>query len=118
VRDAVGGRRAMVLLDSDHSADHVYEEMMAYSPLVQTGDYLIVEDTNINGHPAYPDFGPGPMEAVERFLSDNDEFVIDQHCERFLMTLHPRGYLRRRLASTARRSQHTAHIAADVNGGA
>jgi cephalosporin hydroxylase len=118
VRDAVGGQRAMVLLDSDHSADHVYEEMIAYSPLVQTGDYLIVEDTNVNGHPAYPDFGPGPMEAVERFLSDNDEFVIDQRCERFLMTSHPRGYLRRRLASTARRSQHTAHIAADLNGGA
>jgi len=54
-----------------------------------------VEDTNVNGHPAYPDFGPGPMEAVDRFLSDNDEFVIDRRCERFLMTLNPSGYLRR-----------------------
>jgi len=95
VRDAVSSRRAMVMLDSDHSADHVYEEMIAYSPLVQIGDYLIVEDTNVNGHPAYPDFGPGPMEAVDRFLSDNDEFVIDRRCERFLMTLNPSGYLRR-----------------------
>ena len=95
VQDAVGKRRTMVVLDSDHSADHVYDEMIAYSPLVQTGDYLIVEDTNVNGHPAYPEFGPGPMEAVDKFLSENDEFVIDRRCERFLMTHCPRGYLRR-----------------------
>ena len=95
VREAVGGHRAMVVLDSDHHGDHVYEEMLAYSPLVQMGDYLIVEDTNINGHPAFPDFGPGPMEAVDKFLSGNDGFVVDQRCERFLMTLNPRGYLRR-----------------------
>jgi cephalosporin hydroxylase len=95
VRDAVGMQRAMVVLDSNHHADHVYAEMIAYSPLVQTDDYLIVEDTNVNGHPAYPDFGPGPMEAVDKFLAENDEFAIDRRCERFLMTLYPRGYLRR-----------------------
>jgi len=95
VREAVGSDRAMVVLDSNHSAAHVYEEMIAYSPLVQTGDYLIVEDTNVNGRPVYPDFGPGPMEAVDRFLSGSDEFVIDERCERFLMTLNPRGYLKR-----------------------
>ena len=95
VREVVGNRRVMVVLDSDHRADHVYQEMLAYSPLVQTGDYLIVEDTIVNGHPAWPDFGPGPMEAVDEFLSANDEFAIDQRSERFLMTLNPRGYLRR-----------------------
>jgi cephalosporin hydroxylase len=95
VQRSVSGRRVMVILDSDHHVGHVYDEMIAYSPLVQVGDYMIVEDTNVNGHPAYPEFGPGPMEAVDRFLSKNDEFVIDQRCERFLMTLYPRGYLRR-----------------------
>jgi cephalosporin hydroxylase len=95
VRETVDGHRAMVVLDSDHRAAHVYDEMIAYSPLVQTGDYLIVEDTNVNGHPAWPDFGPGPMEAVDQFLSQNDAFEIDRRCERFLLTLQPRGYLRR-----------------------
>lgn len=95
VHKAVGSLRAMVVLDSDHNAAHVYEEMVAYCSLVQPNDYLIVEDTTVNGHPVWPDFGPGPMEAVEKFLSENDEFVIDQRCERFLMTLNPRGYLRR-----------------------
>src|SRR6266850_5998905 len=91
VREAVGSQRAMVVLDSDHHAAHVYDEIIAYSPLVQTGDYLIVEDTNVNGHPAYPDFGPGPMEALNQFLSQNDEFLIDRRCERLLMTLNPSG---------------------------
>jgi cephalosporin hydroxylase len=88
--------RALVILDDDHRADHVYAELITYSPLVQPGDYLIVEDTNINGHPTLPEFGPGPMEAVDRFLSQNDDFVIDERCERFMLTLHPRGYLRRK----------------------
>jgi cephalosporin hydroxylase len=95
VRETIGGTRAIVVLDSDHRAAHVYEEMVAYSPLVQLGDYLIVEDTNVNGHPVNSDFGPGPMEAVDQFLSENGGFVIDQRCERFLMTLNPMGYLRR-----------------------
>jgi cephalosporin hydroxylase len=95
VRATVGEQRSMVVLDSDHRAAHVYEEILAYSPLVQVGDYLIVEDTNVNGHPVLPDFGPGPMEAVDRFLSENHDFEIDQRCERFLLTLHPSGYLRR-----------------------
>ena len=95
VREAVGAQRVLVILDSHHGADHVYQELLAYNPLVQTGDYLIVEDTNINGHPVYPEYGPGPMEALDRFLADNDEFVIDRRCERFLLTMNPKGYLRR-----------------------
>lgn len=95
LRQTVGRQRAMVVLDSDHCAAHVYQEMIAYSPLVQAGDYLIVEDTNVNGHPVWPDFGPGPMEAVDRFLAENHDFIIDKRCERFLMTLNPRGYLKR-----------------------
>ena len=95
VRENVGSQRAMVVLDSNHHADHVYQELIAYSPLVAKGNYLVVEDTNVNGHPAYPDFGPGPMEAAEKFLKERDDFVIDRRCERFLMTLNPRGYLRR-----------------------
>jgi cephalosporin hydroxylase len=95
VLESVAGRRAMVILDSDHTEDHVHAEMIAYSPLVHVGDYMIVEDTNVNGHPAWPSFGPGPMEAVNRFLSERQDFEIDARCERFLMTMNPRGYLRR-----------------------
>ena len=96
LRKEVGADRAMVVLDSDHRAEHVYNEIIAYNSLVRIDDYLIVEDTNVNGHPTYPEYGPGPMEAVDKFLSENDEFVVDKRCERFLLTLNPRGYLRRK----------------------
>lgn len=85
----------MVILDSDHTCAHVRAELRAYSPLVTPGSYLIVEDTNLNGHPAYPQFGPGPREAVEEFLASSLDFLPDPDCEKFFMTFNPRGYLRR-----------------------
>jgi cephalosporin hydroxylase len=98
---ADNAERVMVILDSDHAADHVLEEMRAYAPLVSVGSLLIVEDTNINGHPVDPDFGPGPMEAVTRFLAQTVDFAPDRDLERrFLVTFHPRGYLRRMTDAT------------------
>lgn len=85
----------MVILDSDHRRDHVLCEMRCYAPLVSRGHYLIVEDTNINGHPVLEDFGPGPMEAVELFLKENHDFLIDLSRERFGLTFNPRGFLKR-----------------------
>ena len=78
VTSLVGGKRSMVILDSDHRASFVYDELIAYSPLVQVGDYIIVEDTNVNGHPAWPDFDPGPTEALQKCLAENNEFIIDR----------------------------------------
>ena len=86
----------MVILDSDHSQAHVEAELAAYAGIVSVGSYLIVEDTDINGHPARPDFGPGPWEALQTFLATNHDFEVDRSRERFLLTLNPGGYLRRR----------------------
>ena len=85
----------MVILDSDHSMAHVLAEMNVYSELVTTGSYLVVEDTAINGHPIVPEFGPGPMEAVDAFLQENDRFVVDESKHKFFVTDHPRGFLRK-----------------------
>ena len=95
VRRRATGRRTMVILDSDHSAVHVGAELDAYRGLVSPGCYLIVEDTNVNGHPVVPDHGPGPMEAVEAFLPNAPEFVVDRDRERFMLSMNPGGYLRR-----------------------
>lgn len=86
---------AMVLLDSDHNAGHVIKELRLYQQLVPVGSYLIVNDTNIAGHPALPWKEDGPFEAVQEFLAKTDCFEIDTECERYLMTQNPSGYLRR-----------------------
>ena len=88
-------RCVMVILDSDHREFHVRAELDMYAPFVTHGSYLVVEDTNVNGHPALPEFGPGPMEAVESFLASGAPFTPDVRCEKFLMTFNPKGFLRR-----------------------
>ena len=85
----------MVVLDSDHTKKHVLNELHLYGKLVTLGSYLIVEDTNINGHPVASDFGPGPAEAVEEFMSENKNFVTDESKEKFYLTFNPGGYLKK-----------------------
>jgi len=95
VRDATRGREVvMVILDSDHSRDHVLAELRLYGELVTPGSYLIVEDTNL-GHAVRSDFGPGPMGAVTEFLGERDVFVAEKAREKFLLTFNPGGYLRK-----------------------
>lgn len=96
VRSLVGDEEdALVILDSDHSKGHVLDELRAYNGFVKRGGYLIVEDTDLNGHPVAPDFGPGPMEAVEEFLRENRDFEVDKGREKFYLTSNPSGYLKR-----------------------
>jgi cephalosporin hydroxylase len=87
--------RVLVLLDSDHSMQHVLEEMKNFGPFVTQGSYMIVEDSNINGHPVDPLFGPGPMEAIWAFMKEDDHFVIDKDQEKFFLTFNPNGYLKK-----------------------
>jgi cephalosporin hydroxylase len=93
----------MVVLDSDHRRPHVLAELHRYAPLVSPASYLIVEDTNVNGHPVLPDFGPGPLEAVEDFLTESDDFFVDGSREKYFLTFNPGGYLCRRTSPPAQR---------------
>jgi cephalosporin hydroxylase len=86
----------MVFLDSDHTREHVLAELRSYADFVTPGSYLVVEDTNLNDHPVVAGFGDGPMEAVEDFLAERDDFVSDPDAEKFLLTFNPGGYLRRK----------------------
>jgi cephalosporin hydroxylase len=91
-----GDERVMVVLDSDHSRDHVKRELELYSPLVSKECYLVVEDSNVNGHPVFRSHGPGPMEAMDIFPWANAGFQRDDQIEqRYMVTFFPRGWLKR-----------------------
>lgn len=92
LRDSVS---RMVILDSDHSKAHVEEEMRIYSQFVTLGQYLIVEDSAVNGHPVYAKFGPGPFEAISSFLKNRDDFTVDKTKEKFFLSANHSGNLRR-----------------------
>jgi cephalosporin hydroxylase len=90
-----GSSKRMVILDSDHTKAHVEEELRLYSRYVTVGQYLIVEDSSINGHPVYAKFGPGPFEAIESFLKTTNDFEVDSTREKFLLCANHSGNLRR-----------------------
>jgi cephalosporin hydroxylase len=103
VRSILPAKRGMVVLDSDHKEEHVYREMLAYRDLVGSDHYLVVEDTNINGHPVYKAYGKGPFEAVDRFLEEHPDFSRDDSLwERNMFSFHQRGWLKRAACNQAR----------------
>jgi len=97
IKEQCENKTVMVILDSDHSCNHVAAELEIYSELVTPRKHLVVEDTNLNGHPVitkgFDGNTPGPMEAIQEFMVDNKDFRIDKRCEKFLLTMHPNGFL-------------------------
>jgi cephalosporin hydroxylase len=92
------GDSVMLVLDSDHSAAHVGRELDHLAALVTPGQYLVVEDTNVNGHPVFPQHGPGPHEAVEAWLPEHPEFERRTEPELYGVTFNPGGFLLRKRA--------------------
>lgn len=100
---AEGKKKILVCLDSNHTHEHVLEELKLYSPLVSKDSYLVVFDTGIEDMPADYDWqsrpwgkGNNPKTAVHEFLKDHPEFEIDKDIQhKLLITVAPDGYLKR-----------------------
>ncbi len=100
---AKGKEKILVLLDSNHTHDHVLAELKAYAHLASIGSYCIVYDTVVEDMPADYDWSPrpwgkgnNPKTAVWEFLKENDNFEIDKSIQhKLLITVAPDGYLKR-----------------------
>jgi cephalosporin hydroxylase len=99
---AQGKQRIMVVLDSNHTHEHVLAELEAYAPLVTKGSYCVVFDTVVEDMPkgSFPDrpweVGNNPKTAVWEYLKSHDEFEIDKSIQnKLLVTVAPDGFLKR-----------------------
>ncbi|MBA3013162.1 MAG: cephalosporin hydroxylase family protein [Proteobacteria bacterium] len=94
-------KKILVVLDSNHTHEHVLKELNLYSPLVSKGSYIVVFDTIVEDMPneSFLDrpWGKGnnPKTAVWKFLETNDRFAIDKQIEnKLLITVSPDGFLK------------------------
>jgi cephalosporin hydroxylase len=91
----------LLVLDSNHTHEHVLAELNAYQDLVRPGGYVavldtIIEDMRAEAFPNRP-WGPGnnPKTAVREFLQHNKRFEVDRDLDaKLLISVAPEGYLR------------------------
>lgn len=94
---ADAGGAVMVILDADHARNHVAAELESYASLVTPGSLLLSQDGVIDQLWLFSDSRPGPLQANRDFLARHPEFEYDrERNERFIVTHHPYGWLRRR----------------------
>lgn len=94
------GSNVLLVLDSNHTHDHVLAELRLWSPLLQKGNYIIVSDTIVEYIPEQKHrprpWGPGnnPMTGMQHFLSENDRFsTSNSFSDRTFASFNPSGYL-------------------------
>ena len=100
---ASGKKRILVCLDSNHTHEHVLEELNLYAPLTSIDSYCVVFDTVVEDMPADWDWGNrpwgvgnNPKTAVVEYLQSTDNFVIDKEIDhKILISVAPDGYLKR-----------------------
>ena len=99
-----GGASVMVILDSDHSYEHVLAELRLYGPLVTPGQFLVVADTLLGRltpeqtPKARSDIwepGNEPLSALRDYLRETDRFTPDEAVNgKLIFSSSPGGYLR------------------------
>lgn len=100
---AEGKSRIMVSLDSNHTHEHVLQELQMYAPFVSVDSYLVVFDTIVEDlpegyfkHQRPWGIGNNPKTAVHEFLAGNNQFRIDHAVDnKLLISVAPQGYLKR-----------------------
>ncbi len=102
IKEKVKGKKVLVCLDSNHTHEHVLEELRMYSDMVNVDSYIVCPDTFVEYFPKgycndRPwDVGNNPMTALIAFLKEDDRFIIDKDIDNKLMITEGfDGYLKR-----------------------
>ena len=95
-------KRIMVVLDSNHSEEHVFNELNLYSKFVSKNSYIVLPDTYIEFLPKNTfknrpwNKGNNPYTALKKFLKTNKSFEIDDFISaKALITEAFSGYIKR-----------------------
>jgi cephalosporin hydroxylase len=100
----IGKQVVLVVLDSNHTHDHVLAELEMYSPFVTKNSYIVAFDTIVEklpdnylpGHVRPWGIGDNPMTAVKAFLKNNPQFETDTTINnKLLISVAPDGYLKK-----------------------
>jgi len=102
-KHAEGKKTILVCLDSNHTHEHVLQELVCYSPFVTLNSYLVVFDTIVEDLPEgyFSQKRPwgisnNPKTAVFEFIQKNNNFEIDRSIDnKLLISVAPEGYLKR-----------------------
>lgn len=99
---AAGKEKVLVILDSNHTHNHVLSEMKWYAPFVTKDSYMLVFDTVVEdlANEIYDNrpwgVGDNPKTAVWEFLKTNDDFVIETAMDdKLLISVAPSGFLKK-----------------------
>jgi cephalosporin hydroxylase len=111
---AKSAKKVLVCLDSNHTHDHVLQELRHYAPMVSMNSYIIVFDTVVEDLPSSLikdrpwSNGNNPKTAVFEYLKELEvkrttgidgidlKFQIDKDIEhQLLITVAPSGFLKR-----------------------
>ena len=92
--------KVLVILDSNHSYEHVFQELQLYSKFVSLGSYMVTMDgiqkmlaDNPTGKSEWK--YDNPLRAIQDFLKDNSQWKVDPHYNRLHITYTPQGFLKK-----------------------
>ena len=102
IKKTIKRKKTMVVLDSNHTEEHVLKELEMYSSLVSKNSYIIVQDTGITHMPeSFNKNRPwtqkkNPHSAVFKFLKKNIKFkIMNYWYEKIMFSSSPDGFLKK-----------------------
>jgi cephalosporin hydroxylase len=90
--------KILLIEDGSHQYADVINTMNMFKDIIPVDSYMIIEDGSLNWMGWEEIYNGGPLKAIEEFLSENDDFIIDRKWCDFYgknVTFNPNGFLKK-----------------------